>query len=75
MNTRGSPFYSKYSHFRTYYIKVLTFEKVVENWRDFGRSHKIGSNETKNKRWFGSVLRGESENYFLTVEDNKILNF
>lgn len=81
-NMRGSPFYSKYGHSKTYFIKVLTFEKVVENWRHFGRSHKIvsneiGSNETKNNGWFGSVFGGggESENYFLTVEGNKILNF
>lgn len=42
-------------------------EEVVENWRDFGRNHKIGSNETKNNGWFDSILGEgvESENFSL----------
>lgn len=62
-STRGSPFYSRYEHSRTYFIRALTFGKV-ENWRDFRRSHKTGSNETKNNGWFGSVFEGRVRKLF-----------
>lgn len=60
-------FLPKHGHSRTYLVKVLMLEEVAENWRDFGRNHKTGSNETKNNGWFDSVLGEgvESENFSL----------
>lgn len=74
INTWRPPFCSKHGHSRKYLVKVLTLEEVVENWRDFGRNQKIGSNETKNNGWFDSILgKGvESENFSLCGRQQNI---
>lgn len=69
---RGSLFSSKYGHSRTYFIKVLTFEKVVLNWREFVRSHEIGSNKTKKNGRFSSVFaRGSRKIIFSLCKATK----
>lgn len=76
INTWRPLFFSKYGHCSKYWVKVLMLEEVVENWRDFGRNHKIGSNETKNNGWLDQYWeRGWSRKTFLSVDGNKILNF
>lgn len=49
-------------------------EEVVENWRDFGRNHKIGSHKINNNGWFDSVLGMgvESENFTLCGRQQNI---